>query len=65
VRAPRRGQRTVSGRRGKLGRNQLRNALHLLREGAATDEEKAAMNELLVAAGLGFSAVMAALLLTL
>jgi hypothetical protein len=55
----------VSGRRGKLGRNQLRNALHLLREGATTDEEKAAMNELLVAAGLGFSAVMAALLLTL
>ncbi|MCA3012153.1 MAG: hypothetical protein INH41_07105 [Myxococcaceae bacterium] len=53
------------GRRGTLGRNLLWNALHLLREGAETDEEKAAMNELLVAAGLllGFVAVMAAVLL--
>jgi hypothetical protein len=53
------------GRRGRLGSNMLWNALHLLREGAETDEEKEALNKLLLAAGLllVFIAVMAAVLL--
>ncbi|MDX2012225.1 MAG: hypothetical protein SFW67_18665 [Myxococcaceae bacterium] len=58
-------KKTRSGRRGKLGGNMLWNALHLFREGAETEEEKEAMNKLILSAGLllVFIAVMATVLL--
>lgn len=40
------------GREGRLGSNMLWNALHLFREGANTEEEKAALNKLVLTAGL-------------
>lgn len=58
-------QKTRRGRSGKLGGNMLWNALHLFREGAETEEEKEAMNKLILSAGLllVFIAVMATVLL--
>ena len=40
------------GREGKLGSNMLWNALHLLRDGAESPEEKEALNKLVLTAGL-------------
>jgi hypothetical protein len=58
-------RRHRKGRSGQLGSNMLWNALHLFREGAETEEEKEALNKLLVSAGLllVFVAVMATVLL--
>jgi hypothetical protein len=52
-------------RAGRLGSNMLWNALHLIREGAETPEEKEALNKLIVTAGLllVFVAVMVTIFL--
>lgn len=56
------------GRKGKLGGNMLWNALHLLRDGAETPEEKEALNRLVFSAALVlvfFAVVLTVLLMTL
>lgn len=55
------------GRKGKLGSNMIWNALHLLRDGAETPEEKEALNKLILTAGLllvFFAVVLTVLLMT-
>jgi hypothetical protein len=49
------------GRKGKLGGNMVWNALHLLREGANTEDEKEALKKLVLTAGLLFLFVAVAL----